>query len=123
MTIKVACQCGKAFSAQPHLAGKRVACPSCNSPISIPAAQEAQAPTTQAPAIAVTCQCGKRFGVKSNLAGKRVRCPACQQPVQIPNPYGAPVPVPVAAAPVQSPQVNDDIWNDLPMSNFSVPAT
>jgi hypothetical protein len=30
--------------------------------------------------------------------------------------------VPQPVAPLQSPQVNDDLWSDLPMSNFSVPA-
>jgi hypothetical protein len=36
MNIVVTCTCGKPLSAQPHLAGKRVRCPACGQPISIP---------------------------------------------------------------------------------------
>ncbi|MBC8868493.1 MAG: alpha/beta fold hydrolase [Planctomycetes bacterium] len=39
MSIVVACRCGKRFSAQPYLAGKRVNCPECGSPIAIPTPQ------------------------------------------------------------------------------------
>lgn len=35
MSIIVGCRSGKRFAAQPHLAGKRVNCPECGSPIAI----------------------------------------------------------------------------------------
>ena len=38
MEIPVSCSCGKTFKAKSTLAGKTVACPHCQSPISIPAA-------------------------------------------------------------------------------------
>jgi hypothetical protein len=39
MTIRVACKCGKTFAAQPHLAGKRIKCPSCGVPMTVPEQQ------------------------------------------------------------------------------------
>ncbi len=36
MSIIVGCRCGKRFAAQPQLAGRRVSCPECGSPIVIP---------------------------------------------------------------------------------------
>lgn len=48
MSIIVGCRCGKRFQAQPHLAGKRVKCPACGSPIVIP---EAQADSQQIPTL------------------------------------------------------------------------
>jgi len=95
--------------AQPHLAGKRVGCPSCGSPITIPAAQR---PTTPTPDILVTCRCGQRFSAKPHLAGKTVRCLNCQQPIQVPNASNASLPAQVA--PLEPPQVDDDLWGDLP---------
>jgi hypothetical protein len=87
MTIPVACTCGKRFRAKPELAGKRVRCPSCQSPIQIPSAETA-APAS--PPIAVTCQCGQRFRAPAHLAGKRVKCSVCQQPISVPDPQAAP---------------------------------
>lgn len=37
MAIQVTCQCGKSFNAKPELAGRRVKCPACGSPLQIPA--------------------------------------------------------------------------------------
>lgn len=39
MPIPVSCQCGQRLSAQDSLAGKRVLCPSCKNPLSIPAVE------------------------------------------------------------------------------------
>lgn len=36
MPIKVACSCGQKFSARDAMAGKRVKCPKCNEPLTIP---------------------------------------------------------------------------------------
>ena len=36
MAIEVQCSCGKRLKAQPSLAGKRVRCPACKSPVDIP---------------------------------------------------------------------------------------
>jgi DNA-directed RNA polymerase subunit RPC12/RpoP len=109
MAIQVECRCGKRFAAQPHLAGKRVACPSCSYPITIPQDPQVSASGT---ADVVVCECGKRFRAQPHLAGKTVRCPACQQPIHIPK-------SPVASAPSQtsggvSSLVNDPLWDDFP---------
>lgn len=109
MTLEVRCQCGKRFMAKPHLAGKRVACPSCGSTITIPARQP---PTTPAPVTVVACQCGQRFSVKPNVAGKKVRCTVCQQPIQVPDRFDASLAPQVAS--LQPQQANDELWDDLP---------
>jgi hypothetical protein len=36
MSLVVTCSCGQSFRAQPQLAGKRVQCPACGSPLQIP---------------------------------------------------------------------------------------
>jgi len=47
MSIPVTCSCGRSFSAQPHLAGKTVRCPSCSQPLQIPGASAPAFTTTQ----------------------------------------------------------------------------
>jgi hypothetical protein len=51
MPIKVACKCGQQFAANDNLAGKRVKCPKCGQPLTIPAAggQEAKGQSPKAP--------------------------------------------------------------------------
>jgi|GEM_PF-5820474 len=56
--------------APPHLAGKRVSCPNCGSPITVPA----PAPAPLEESILVTCLCGQQFRAQPHLAGKTVRC-------------------------------------------------
>ncbi len=105
MAIQVQCECGKSLVAQPSLAGKRVKCPSCKSPISVPAPQEG------AVAIRVACQCGQRFGAKSHLAGKQVRCPKCRQAILVPG-VAAERPAMQAVA-SQSAAADDEFWDEL----------
>ena len=124
MSIKVACQCGKRFTAPPHFAGKSANCPSCGSAIAIaapapPPARTAPvkpAPTRAATAtmdggIVVSCRCGQQFSAPSHLVGQQVPCPVCQQPILIQaaggfaDPFGA-----LPASPVAS----NDLWRDLP---------
>ena len=83
MSIKATCDCGAAFKAKSELAGKRVKCPSCGEPLTVP---NLPVPAVE---IRVTCQCGKAFGAKTELAGRRVKCPSCGQPLTIPYPAGA----------------------------------
>jgi hypothetical protein len=126
MSIPVACQCGKRFRVKPELAGKRVKCPSCQSPLQIPSAA---APASPSPPIAVTCECGQRFRAPAHLAGKRVKCSVCQQPISVPDPQAAspaaPDPLdfgiaPPSSDPLQSPS-DDPLgsptgfdWNEIP---------
>ncbi|HAY81643.1 MAG TPA: hypothetical protein DCY79_17715 [Planctomycetaceae bacterium] len=83
MSIQVACQCGGRFMAPPHLAGKRVSCPNCGSPITVSAPAPAPAPLEET--ILVTCLCGQQFRAQPHLAGKTVRCGVCQSPIQVPS--------------------------------------
>lgn len=86
MSIPVACKCGQQFMAQPHLAGQQVACPSCGSPLTIPAAEDKRVAAESGPAEKlVSCQCGQSFKAAAHLFGKRVACPSCGQPIDIPG--------------------------------------
>lgn len=91
MSIKVACKCGKRFAAQPHLAGKRLKCPSCGLPITVPAQQTSPEITTtskpdtledtqarnSAQYTSVNCMCGARLRIKQVIAGRTAKCPKC----------------------------------------------
>lgn len=112
------------FQAQPHLAGKTVACPSCGGRLTVPAASASPARSTPAPNRAapgpavsapvaapqiVACQCGAKFQADANLAGKTVRCPTCQRPLRIPV-AGRAVPPALVSAPAQP---ADGFWDAL----------
>ena len=84
MSIPVSCSCGQQFLAQPHLAGKQVACPSCGQPLSIPSAPGAARPSAELEGQVVSCECGQSFRAATHLAGKRVPCPTCGKPLTIP---------------------------------------
>ena len=90
MSIVVSCRCGQRFAAQPHLAGKQVACPVCGQALQVPrqpAAAPAAAARPAAPTakkIPVACQCGSQFLAEPQLAGQRVGCPKCGQAISIP---------------------------------------
>jgi DNA-directed RNA polymerase subunit RPC12/RpoP len=123
MSIKVACQCGKRFTAPPQLAGKSASCPSCGSKIVIAAApaQPVTSPATARPAppranvpsnagdgLVASCRCGQQFKAPSQLAGQQVPCPVCQQPILIPASDD-----PFATLPA-APLADNNLWNDLP---------
>ena len=82
MAIKVKCKCGKAFGAPDNYGGKRVKCPGCGDPLTIPAGGESAGAGSS---IKVTCECGKSVAVKAELAGKRIKCPGCGNPLAIPG--------------------------------------
>jgi uncharacterized paraquat-inducible protein A len=91
MTIKVACKCGKRFAAQPHLAGKRIKCPSCGLPMTVlaqltspeiattskPETQEDSQAKNPAQYTSVNCKCGARLRIKRVHAGQTGKCPKC----------------------------------------------
>ena len=70
--IQVQCgHCKRRFAAKPHLAGKRVKCPGCKTPITIP---EPNVITS----IEVACSsCSAEFLAESSDAGQHVVCPTC----------------------------------------------
>jgi hypothetical protein len=80
MPIEVACSCGKSLQVPDQLAGKKVKCPACETPLAVPASAVAAG---DAP-IRVRCECGKTLAVPARLAGKKIKCPGCEQPVSVP---------------------------------------
>ena len=95
--------------------GKRVQCPSCGHPLTVPA-QAASQPTAS-PALAsslepilVSCVCGGSFKAKASMAGTRAACPACGRPLDIPS----------ASATSDDPLFSDDI-NDLMSQSMRAP--
>ncbi len=80
MSILAACSCGSTFKVRDALAGKRVKCPACGHPLTVPDPN-----SDTANRIRATCDCGKKLRVKRELAGKRVKCPECGNPLAIPQ--------------------------------------
>jgi len=78
MPIEVRCQCGQAFRAADHFAGKTLKCPACGGPLPIPSV----ASPSDCSLIA-ECVCGSRFRAASYLAGKRVACPSCGRAMNV----------------------------------------
>jgi len=97
MTIIVTCDCGKRMKANDKLAGKRVRCPECKEPVSIPQAASSQAASSQAgkqriptspPASSLPkaqCACGQIIAYNPANAGKAGQCPGCGQGFLIPG--------------------------------------
>ena len=97
MPIPVACACGAKFAAKDELAGKRVKCPKCSQPLTIPAAGAAAAGASAAaagaPAAARTAAAKPsdagdpiiaalldEVGLTASKTG--VRCPNCRADVK-----------------------------------------
>ncbi len=77
MPNSFACSCGAQLSVKPELAGKRIACPQCGQPVTVP---------TVPSGVTVRCKCGKVYQVKPQMAGKTVRCTACGGLFIVPGP-------------------------------------
>lgn len=81
MPIKVACQCGAAFAAPDHYAGKTVKCPKCANPLTVP--QAVQRPPAQAAAASPPATFGGGIADLLDEAGitqtAGMRCPKCQK--------------------------------------------
>jgi len=101
---QVGCVCGARLEAKPELAGRRVQCPRCGQPLSIPHAQPTQP-------IKVACGCGKMFAAEPRLAGQSLKCPGCGGAIQVPLGNANPSPLqpmllqpsPMQAAPMMQP--------------------
>ena len=90
MPIKVSCTCGAAFAAKDELAGRTVACPKCQQPLTIPRGapvQQRQAPAqrpAQAPAPPAAPETPSIFddaGMKAKQHTGQV-CPSCFHPMK-----------------------------------------
>lgn len=112
MAIKVKCKCGKAFGVPEQHAGKRVKCPGCGQPISIPKPAGAQKNT----AIRATCECGKTVAVKAELAGKRIKCPDCSKPIAIPGSAPATAANPSKPTPVSNTGSMGELLDEVDLS-------
>ncbi|MFO0818751.1 MAG: hypothetical protein U1A77_12465 [Pirellulales bacterium] len=81
MPIKVACQCGAAFAAPDHYAGKTVKCPKCSNPLTVPRPAGATLPPAQASAPVSFGGGGiadllDEAGITQDAG---IRCPKCQK--------------------------------------------
>ncbi len=89
MPIKVSCTCGAAFAAKDELAGRTVACPKCQQPLTIPGATAAQRPapaqrSAPAPAQQAVPDAPSIFddaGIKAKQHTGQV-CPSCYHPMK-----------------------------------------
>jgi hypothetical protein len=83
--IVVTCQCGARFAARPDLAGKRVACPTCKQPLTIPAPGKQASPTHRAAAAPAAPVGGigdllDEIGFQPSKTG--VQCTNCKRDMQ-----------------------------------------
>ena len=74
MAIKVTCTCGKTVSANDGLAGRRVKCPDCSEPISIPAESTFKKAGSDMAGLL------DEIGIEATRTG--VRCPNCRSDLQ-----------------------------------------
>jgi len=74
MPISVACQCGQKFQAKESLAGKRVKCPDCSEPISIPAESTFEEIGSD------MAELLDEIGIEATRTG--VRCPNCRSDLE-----------------------------------------
>lgn len=93
MSIKVKCSCGASFAAKDSLAGKRVKCPKCSQPLTIPAPQSSPVESEYALEPAASRQAGTlpgnlgdpladlldEIGVQGAQTGPT--CPNCDAPI------------------------------------------
>jgi len=84
MSVEVVCPCGRTIRAGSEMAGKRVKCPECGRPVTVPGASR-PTPDEKVATVATRCKCGRTIRAKKELAGKVVRCPECGDPVPIPD--------------------------------------
>lgn len=83
MAVRISCPCGSTYQVKAELAGKRIKCPACAQPITVPQ------PAMSSRLIRVKCSCGQALGAKGESAGKRIKCPSCQQILTVPQPKEA----------------------------------
>lgn len=87
MTINVQCDCGKRLRARDSLAGRRVKCPQCASPVTVPGKSLAPPSVASEPVMAqavvppdqlpATCHCGRNTTVARHHRTDVVFCEAC----------------------------------------------
>jgi hypothetical protein len=81
MPVLVGCPCGKKLRVPDEHAGKRVRCPVCGDPVSVPPRGAAAA----AGMVRFRCGCGKAMQARAEYAGQTVECPACRADLVVPE--------------------------------------
>jgi DNA-directed RNA polymerase subunit RPC12/RpoP len=91
MPIPLTCDCGRKIRVSDELAGRRVKCPECGEPQTVPTVRSTvpvpkpRVIDDDEPAmIAFRCGCGRQLKAKAAFAGRSVRCPECDDVVRIP---------------------------------------
>ncbi len=101
MPITLGCpSCGKRFKARDESAGKRVKCPYCGAPVTVPTAEESAA--AAAPTMAIPPPTAK----SSSLADSA--------PVPLPPPRSTPAAAPPFSPPAPAPVATPDDWGAEP---------
>src|SRR5436309_3499314 len=83
MPVPVACSCGKQLRVADEHRGKRIKCPGCGGPLSVPGGSPSKAPPAEM--IRFECECGKLLQARPETAGKMTRCPDCGAKQEIPD--------------------------------------
>ncbi len=88
-TIEVNCdQCNKRIRAAEKHAGRTVACPNCQAPLTIPAGSAVSNSTIGAveEKFALRCEgCHSQLKLAQRFRGKRIKCPKCQHVINVPQ--------------------------------------
>jgi hypothetical protein len=100
MPISFLCSCGKQLRAPEDYVGRRVKCPGCGEPQTVPTAEAparaappraappraaAKPPAVPAGMVRFTCTCGKQMQARAEYAGRPTQCPGCGAEVLIPD--------------------------------------
>src|SRR5689334_6938922 len=95
MPIAFLCSCGKQLRAPEEYAGRRVKCPGCGEPQTVPDAEAParpaapraapKAPAVPAGMVRFACTCGKQMQARAEYAGRPTQCPGCGAEVLIPG--------------------------------------
>jgi hypothetical protein len=80
--ISFLCSCGKQLRVPEDYAGRRVKCPGCGEPLTVPAGE---APARAAGTVRFACSCGKQMQARAEYAGQPAKCPGCGAVVIIPG--------------------------------------
>ena len=72
-TIYFKCSCGKSLAVDDAGAGKKLECPDCGKPVTVPI-----------PNIRWKCSCGSTMLAPDYLSGKTVKCYECKTKHQVP---------------------------------------
>src|SRR5919109_1301458 len=91
MPIRLKCpHCKKGLAINDKMAGKKVLCPACKKPFSVPAAPaDKPPPPAPPPPIEFNCEyCDTRLKFDADMGGKKAPCtnPECRRIIKVPMP-------------------------------------